>query len=498
MLCVNAVHCTHYLFEKLPDSDSAWELLIKRIQAQEFPHAGKDVPVLLLAPEGLIQDVPESWKLEARAGWTSQEFFATVRRYAEHLAPEDTTVLFLHADAPFLSPKIAFQLEKLHRDYHVQYTFADGYPEGMAPELIDSRILSALENLAHDIPMQRNLLFETVATDINSFDVETELAPADYRDLRLQLYCDGARTCALCSALMSAGAAESDEKLLSTLREQQHLLRTLPSFAAVEVSAARAQEVAYLPKYSNPSGKRFMDVDEFSRLCSGLLSFAPEITVSVSVPGEIGLHPHPAGIVAAAEKAGISRLILETGGCGWGAATLSDVHAAMSDLDIVVDLDALDRSTYQKLRGEGYEEAYAFAEEALRLYGDRCYIASTRSTLNEVDLDGFYAHWKDKGANVLIRKYDHFSKRLPDLRVTDLAPLQRHPCRHLERDLSISVDGTAYMCLEDIEREHPMGNVFHDGLQKVWESGAERFQEHIDGNYSSICRDCDEYYTFNF
>jgi len=498
MLCVNAVHCTRHLFHPLPNGYSAWDILIERINKRELLRAGEDTPVLLLAPEGLIQDVPEKWTVEARPDWTSQEFFATVRRHSESLEPDLTTVLFLHADAPFLSPRLSLQLEKLHLDYHVQYTFADGYPEGMTPELIDRRILSALENLSADIPMQRGLLFETVAKDINSFDVETELAPADYRDLRLQLYCDGARNTALCSALIQAGAEESDEKLLSTLREQGQLLRTLPNFAAVELCAAQAQSVAYLPTYRNPSGKQFMEVQEFSKLCVDLLSFAPEITISFSVPGEIGLHPDPEELVAAAKEAGVTRLVLETGGYGWQSGRLTNVHAVAPDLSIVVDLDALDRATYEKLRGEGYDEAYAFGDEALRLFGEQCYIASTRSTLNEIDLDGFYAHWKNKGANVLIRKYDHFSKRLPDLRVTDLSPLKRHACHHLERDLSVAVDGTVYMCLEDIEREHPLGNVFRDGVRSVWESGAGRFQEHLSGKFNAICRDCDEYYTFNF
>ncbi len=498
MLCVNAVNCTRHLFVPLPNGKSAWDLLLERTQTPEFSRVQGDTPVLLLAPEGLVQEIPDTWKVETRADWTSQEFFATARRFSEALESNDTTVVFLHADAPFLSPKITLQLERLHQDYHVQYTFADGYPEGMAPEFIDRRILSALEKLAVDSPMQRNLLFETVAKDINSFDVETELAPADYRDLRLHLYCDGARNTALCSALMQAGGEESDERLLSILREQGQLIRTLPNFGAVEVSTARAQSVAYLPTYSNPSGQQFMGVTEFATLCTELVNFAPEISLALSVPGEIGLHPHPEKLVAAARDAGVARLLIETGGVGWSPGSLVDVHAVWPDLHLVVDLDALDHLTYEKLRGHGYDEAYAFAEEALKLFGNRCYIASTRSTLNEVDLDGFYSHWKNKGAEVLIRKYNHFSHRLPDLRVTDLSPLRRHPCRHLERDLSIAVDGTAYMCLEDLERSHPLGNIFQDGIGSVWNSGAVRFQEHVSGEFSTICRDCDEYYTFNF
>ncbi|TVR89028.1 MAG: spiro-SPASM protein [Spirochaetaceae bacterium] len=498
MLCVNAVNCTRHLFVPLPNGRSAWDLLIERTLTPELARVKGNTPVLLLAPEGLVEEIPDAWKSETRADWTPEEFFATVRRFSEGLDSTDTTVVFMHADAPFLSPHITQQLETLHQDYHVQYTFADGYPEGMAPEFIDRRILSALEKLAAEIPMQRNLLFETVAKDINSFDVETELAPADYRDLRLQLYCDGARNTALCSALMQAGGHESDEKLLSILREQGQLLRTLPSFAAVEVSTARAQSVTYLPKYSNPSGQQFMQVADFSKLCTELVNFAPEISLALSVPGEIGLHPHPEKLVAAAREAGVARLLLETGGCGWSAGKLADVHAAWPDLHLVVDLDALDRPTYEKLRGHGYDEAYAFAEDALALFGKRCHIASTRSTLNELELDSFYSHWKNKGAEVLIRKYNHYSHRLPDLRVTDLSPLRRHPCRHLERDLSIAVDGTAYMCLDDIERSHPLGNIFQDGMVSVWESGAARFREHLAGEFSTICRDCDEYYTFNF
>ena len=72
------------------------------------------------------------------------------------------------------------------------------------------------------------------------------------------------------------------------------------------------------------------------------------------------------------------------------------------------------------------------------------------------------------------------------------------PLLHIKRDVAILLDGTVPLCREDTERTHPLGNVFVEDLAAIWERGVAFYKNHIDEAYPSICRECDEYYTFNF
>ena len=87
---------------------------------------------------------------------------------------------------------------------------------------------------------------------------------------------------------------------------------------------------------------------------------------------------------------------------------------------------------------------------------------------------------------------------LPSRKVTDLTPLHRFPCWHLKRDVNVLLDGTVPVCREDLKGEHPLGNIFSDSFEQIWERGGEWYGRHIAEDYPRLCGDCDEYYTYNF
>jgi radical SAM protein with 4Fe4S-binding SPASM domain len=76
--------------------------------------------------------------------------------------------------------------------------------------------------------------------------------------------------------------------------------------------------------------------------------------------------------------------------------------------------------------------------------------------------------------------------------------VSRFPCRHTQRDLNILLDGTVPMCREDLDRDHVMGNVFEDGIDRVWQNGNAAHLRQVRAEYPELCRRCDEYYTFNY
>jgi spiro-SPASM protein len=163
-----------------------------------------------------------------------------------------------------------------------------------------------------------------------------------------------------------------------------------------------------------------------------------------------------------------------------------------------VSLDARSEAVYGNLRGEGFVEAVKTVERLKQLFPENLYVQAVRMKDNEEDLERFFKEWKEKIGNVIIQKYDHFCHTLSDVRVTDLSPLKRFPCWHNKRDVVILLDGSVPMCREDIKRENLLGNIWDDGVEEIWNRGLSVYEKHIEGNYPSLCKDCDEYYTYNF
>jgi spiro-SPASM protein len=125
-------------------------------------------------------------------------------------------------------------------------------------------------------------------------------------------------------------------------------------------------------------------------------------------------------------------------------------------------------------------------------------VQAVRLKESEDQLEDFYRHWKEKTEHVIIQKYDHFCGYLPERKVTDLSPLKRFPCWHIKRDLVVRLDGSVTVCREDLDRSHVLGNAFEEDLSEIWDRGDTWYLRHLDEDYPELCKNCDEYYTYNF
>ena len=84
--------------------------------------------------------------------------------------------------------------------------------------------------------------------------------------------------------------------------------------------------------------------------------------------------------------------------------------------------------------------------------------------------------------------------------------------------MPVLIDGTVPLCREELtalaalaglkeqdgeEKQiaaecRSLGNVFTDSLENIWQNGERYYIEQCKKNYTGICKNCDEYYTFNF
>lgn len=110
--------------------------------------------------------------------------------------------------------------------------------------------------------------------------------------------------------------------------------------------------------------------------------------------------------------------------------------------------------------------------------------------------------WVDEtekqGYGIILQKYNRYAGLMPEKRVTDLTPIQREFCWHLNRDLYVNSDGTVSVCKQTPGRE--LGNLHKESLMQIWQKGLSSFADSLNGKHETTgapCLNCDEWYTFN-
>jgi spiro-SPASM protein len=489
-------------------------------QAAAFPGVRR---IVLLAgdgfdpPGGFPASPPSSFEVLKAPEWTKKRLLDTLAS----LSPGFDLTYFAWADCPFLDPVLAGALAERHLKYAAEYSYADGWPYGFAPEILAPGIAGILAKITgdEDGPVERDALFSVIQRDINAFDIETEIAPVDLRVHRLSFTADSRRNLLLLTRFFDAGLSGASG-VGGLIGERPELLRTLPCFYPIQVTDACPQSCALCPYaplgQGLPVGKNFLDPGRFEDLLDRIRAFSGDAVIDLSLWGELGLHPEKMRLIGGVlARPGLS-LVIETSGLGWSGEEFEEAAAlaALSrkgsprrfpaPLSWIVSLDAHDPGRYQEIRGAGYAGAVENAKKLQGLFPGDTYVQAIRVKGFEDDIEHFYRFWKEGGMNVIIQKYDHFCGALPKLQASDLSPVIRRPCWHLLRDMPVLLDGAVPVCREDIAllrgqgAKPVLGNIFSESPETIWERGAELYREQCIPAYSGICAECDEYYTYNF
>lgn len=467
-----------------------------------------------------------------------------LKRMAEAVSQNGAAcVVYSAADRPFLDCRLTDLILADHEHYLSEYTFADGYPAGLSPEVVAAGSLNIMLALAAKKPsfasdrVGRESLFNVLREDINSFEIETVIAPKDFRMLRLDFSCSSRAQTIACVQLfrlaVQRGTGFDALSLAECAASSPEVQRTVPAFYNVQIAqnlstltvynpypAAFSQKYGCSPvKKENPEPVN-MSLASFTDLVEGIAGLSETAVVGLSGFSEPLTHPDFLQFVRVAlAKPGIS-LLIETDG------TLLTAPLAQQAAEIVKDspertgnwpavmwivaIDAVTDEMYGKMHtnaftnGNGircFESAKAALVTLEHYFPGDVYPQFVRMKDNEEELERFYRFYHDPEAGtegkLIIQKYDAFCGLLPDLKSADLAPLERNPCWHCKRDMLILPDGSVPPCREYV-LDASCGNVFSEGVEAVWKKMGNLAADHIQGRYPDKCGTCDEYYTFNF
>ncbi len=473
--------------------------------------------------------------------WTTQ---LLLKRMAESASKYGASyVVYSMADRPFLDKVLTERVISDHLKYLSEYSFADGYPAGLSPEVVDAGALGIMLSLASrkeafsSDRISKDSLFAVLREDINSFEIETVIAPKDFRMLRLDFSCSSRASTISCVHLFRAALEQGSSfdalSLAELASSSPDVQRTVPAFYNVQIAENLSTTTTYNPypeefkkkndrypvRKENPEPVN-MGLDQFRSLVDGMATLSEAAVVGLSGFSEPLTHQDFLEFARTVlSKPGLS-LLVETDG------TLLTAPIAQKLADIVKDspertgtwpaviwivsVDAFTEETYCKLHTNAFTNAngirsFESAKAALltleQYFPGNVYPQFVRMKDNEDELEPFYRFYHDpesvcKG-RLVIQKYDSFCGLLPDLKSADLAPLERYPCWHCKRDMFVLPDGSVPLCREYV-LDASCGNVFDEGVEAVWKRMAGLAESHVRGRYPDKCENCDEYYTFNF
>lgn len=452
-------------------------------------------------------------------------------------------VVFSYDDLPFLDFNLSKKMISSHIEYKAEYTFADGYPYGFSPEIIDSGTLGILAELSKSsqkdfgqMPMARDSIYNLIKTDINSFEVEAELADEDWRLYRFSFHCANKDNFMQAKALYNlicekTGKSDKTDKGDLSVDEKCQLasqcldcLKTVPGFYNIQIADFVHSNYTYLPynsayeeknKLSPLKTKACMDLENFSSLVDKIAAFSEKAVISLSAWGEALSNPDCLKMIEKVlSYTGLS-VFIESDGlliteefCEKLKKIVDEAPERSNNWQkvmIAISIDAFSVQTYCKLHEGCSEQDFSKAVNAVTLLQKAIpgmvYPQFVRMDDNESELEGFFRYWNEKtnpsAGNFIIQKYDNFAGLLPERKPADLSPLERMPCWHLRRDLTILSNGDAQICRAHV-LSGVIGNVFKDDLENIWHKTDDLLKNHIEKNYKEKCERCDESYTFNF
>ena len=137
-LCVLfAGACTANAFEPVAGGESAFLRALSA--ASRMPDVGR----IAVFASGSTPSLPSSsvpYDLCVESSWSVAAFFSRLAAESEGF---DHVIVFW-ADCPFVDAAFAAELYGKHLRYAAEYTFADGYPYGLAPEILARGIVPIL------------------------------------------------------------------------------------------------------------------------------------------------------------------------------------------------------------------------------------------------------------------------------------------------------------------------------------------------------------------
>lgn len=422
-----------------------------------------------------------------------------------------SNIAVIKADSPFIDPDVIMEMCDLHSAYLSEFTFSENLPEGFSCEIISSALISQLpETDERTLPLSK-----VVRANINQFDVELFYKDPDIRDKRLNFRTSSPREKKILNNIYSLHKGiPSYSEIKTVIENNPEVLFAGPSYVEIELTGTCTLDCIFCYRKTLKSEHGHMTRELLEKILGGLREFNLPYTVCFGGSGEPLDHPE---FYALADmvimEPLVELLIIETNGIKADSNFKSFISKpGSSKIKVIINNNGLDSVSYKSLHGSDHFEtvlANLLSLKELNSSEERIFIQIMK--INETDvladessqksyLDRYYDFWEGHKIPIILQKQNTYFGRIQDRRYSDLSPVKRGPCWHLQRDLYILSDGTVPFCKQDVDGEHSAFSINDLSVKDIWGKRKILFTDNYQGRQARNpdCSNCDEWYTFNF
>lgn len=421
---------------------------------------------------------------------------------AEHIAA-------IKGDSAFFDPEVLVEMGDVHLKYLAEFTFSENLPEGYSCEIYSSTLMEQVPEFKEKtLPLEK-----VIKSNINQFDVELFYKEPDIRDKRISFRSSVPRERKIMENLYRLKREVPRYRdIRGIIESEPQVLFNGPSYVEIEITGECSLDCMFCYRKSLKKTHGIMDRTVLIKILEEMRGYGLPYTVCFGGSGEPMDHPEfYAFMDLAVSEPLVEQLVIETNGIK-ADLNFKNYLEKNEKVKVIINSNGLDNKSYTRFHGGDYygkvfNNLISMAE--LNENEERVYIQVMK--INETDefenegetktyLDKFYDFWEKQKVPIILQKQNTYFGRITDRRYSDLSPIKRVPCWHLQRDLYILSDGTVSFCKQDIDGDTPYGNITGTSLHDILEKQKQSFISDYKGNLctSPDCSSCDEWYTFNF
>lgn len=410
-------------------------------------------------------------------------------------------VVKLPADAPFLDMEIAREMIELHQHYKAEFTYSENLPSGFAVEILSRELVQAVPETNDGM----RPLAEVIRANLNQFDVELYYKDPDIRDKRLSFRSGDPRERKIMENIRSAlGRVPRYGELKDFINQHPEVLFIGPSYVEIELTGRCDLDCIFCFRKRLGAVHQDMALSTFKKILGDLREFDLPYAICLGGSGEPMMHKDFYKILDhSLSETRLKQLIVETNGI-YADDNYTGFISATNDerLRTIVNINGFDKDSYSRIhQGDLFDSVcrnvLSLKERVPRV--ECLYIQIMKIQETEPFLDRYYDFWEKHGVSIILQKQNTYLGLIEDRRYSDLSPLERTPCWHLQRDLSILSDGRLAFCKQDVDGACARGACVSASLDALWRDSQKLFLQDYRGQFPSKpdCSSCDEWYTFN-
>ena len=414
-------------------------------------------------------------------------------------------IIYIPNNMPMFNIDETVKLTKIHEENISYFTYGENYPEGIIPFIIRRNAFEKLFNCikTKNINITENTIKDIVFIDPNFFEIEILVSEYDMRYYRVSLFANSKRNALIISKLIKY---RDYDEITKAIKEEASLRRTLPSYIEIDINNRQNLSNKNLLSsniIANEINKeeKNLSVEEFKIIYDKLVAFCDDFHLSIGSYYEPLLNKDVFNILEYALLNKNVNVYLET-----NAVLLDEENAKKllllqeknNNLHVIIHLDAVEQNVFNTIYKEDHLKTilsnidYYFIREPKNTY-----LQITKQKDNFDYLASYYKYFDKYKIEIIMQKYYTYRGIVENKKIGDMTPLINVGCWHLARDLFIDAYGDIYICRFDINKEKCIASIYKETLENIWKELENYYIENALKKLD-FCKNCDEWYLFNF